>query len=349
MSEAFALSVASLSVLALLISAYWTDRRFANFEKLPRQYGLTGEPTAFASRKAMAWGIPLFLIAMLVVMAAATILAPSESANGDPWLNLTMSSVIMLAAQGLVMWLHTRWAAGQEQWRVPLKVGGSIDYLDRHLLNLLKQDARLPMSSLALSTGVSRATVRARIERLQREGVIARFTVELGPSVRNTAIRAIIHIEVLGTSTDDVTRRLIRLDDIDVVHSTNGRWDLVAQIECVNLQRFDDTLRMVRLIDGITKTESSLLLSSRYQAWWSKVSAACTLSHSIVNGQTLLTIWGQWAAFRHVARKAQICRFGKINHPKWSKWLILMVSLRLAVVVALRHRHISTYRVMGTY
>lgn len=123
----------------------------------------------------------------------------------------------------------------------------------------------MPIASLAASVGVSRATVRARIERLHAEGVIARFTVELGPSARSAAIRAIIHIEVHGTNTDDVTRKLIRLDDIDVVHSTNGRWDLVAQIECGNLKRFDDTLRMVRLIDGITKTESSLLLSSHYQ------------------------------------------------------------------------------------
>lgn len=113
MSAAAALVVAGLTIFALLISGYWTDQRFDNFEKLPRQYGFTGEPTAFASRKAMAWGIPLFLIAMLIAIAASIIILPTATATGDPWHTLAVCSVGFLTAQGLVMWLHTRWAAKQ--------------------------------------------------------------------------------------------------------------------------------------------------------------------------------------------------------------------------------------------
>lgn len=97
-----------------------------------------------------------------------------------------------------------------------------------------------------------------------REGVITRFTVEMGPAARNAAIQAIVHIEIHGTNTDGVTSRLIALEDIHAVHSTNGRWDLVAQLESSDLQRFDESLRKIRLIEGITKTESSLLLSSYF-------------------------------------------------------------------------------------
>ena len=141
-----------------------------------------------------------------------------------------------------------------------------MDQLDRKMLALLKQDARLPLASLAAALDISRATVRSRLERMQRDGVIARFTVELGAAARNSPIRAIVQIEVHGTFTDSVIRKLMQLRDIVEVHSTNGRWDLVARLECDDLPGFDETLRNVRLIEGITKTESHLLLASYYAA-----------------------------------------------------------------------------------
>ncbi|WP_432199620.1 hypothetical protein ACRAQ7_07710 [Erythrobacter sp. W53] len=114
MSAAASLSVAVLTIFALLISAYWTNRRFANFEKLPRQYGITGEPTAFASRKAMAWGVPLFLIATLGVIAASKLLFSSGGVGGGDWANLALSSAVILAAQSLILWLHVRWAGKRQ-------------------------------------------------------------------------------------------------------------------------------------------------------------------------------------------------------------------------------------------
>lgn len=140
----------------------------------------------------------------------------------------------------------------------------TIDKLDRDLIALLKQDARLPLASLAAELDISRATVRSRLERMQRDGVIARFTVELGAAARNSPIRAIVQIEVHGTFTDSVIRKLMAINDIVEVHSTNGRWDLVARLECGDLPGFDEVLRNVRLIEGITKTESHLLLASYY-------------------------------------------------------------------------------------
>ena len=141
-----------------------------------------------------------------------------------------------------------------------------LDDLDRRLIARLRTDARRPVSSLATDLGVSRATVRARIDRLVVDGVIGGFTIVLRAGAETAPIRAITTIEVAGPSADRVLARLLGFPEIRRVHTTNGRWDIVAEIESDSLQQFDEILRRVRLLDGIAATETSLLLSERKSA-----------------------------------------------------------------------------------
>lgn len=139
----------------------------------------------------------------------------------------------------------------------------SLDTLDRDLIGLLRSDARLPVAKLAARLGVSRATVRARMERLEAKGVIAGYTVILQAQTQAAAIRAVTMIEVDGKHAEQVIRRLAGLPEITALHTTNGRWDVVAEIETDTLGNFDDLLRVIRQIDGIATTETSLLLAAR--------------------------------------------------------------------------------------
>ena len=73
-----------------------------------------------------------------------------------------------------------------------------MDDLDHQLIGLLSQDSRLPVASLAAATSVSRATVKARIDRLVENGTIEAFTIRLGAELRQAEVRAIVLIEVAG-------------------------------------------------------------------------------------------------------------------------------------------------------
>lgn len=141
----------------------------------------------------------------------------------------------------------------------------NLDELDRRLIAMLRHDARAPVSSLALALGVSRATVKARIDRLVAEGTIKAFTVVLAEEVGTQAVRAIMSIEVEGRTTDRVVRQLRGFPEVRALHTTNGRWDLVAELEAPSLEAFDETLRRVRLIESIGVTETSLLLATRFR------------------------------------------------------------------------------------
>lgn len=134
--------------------------------------------------------------------------------------------------------------------------------LDHRLISLLRQDGRLPVSVLAERLQVSRATVTKRLDRLRANGVIVGFTVQVKDTAGMSGARAISFIEVEGHTTDQVVARLRGFPEIQGLHTTNGGWDLVAEISCPGLVEFDDVLRRIRGIPGVVNSETSLLLSS---------------------------------------------------------------------------------------
>jgi DNA-binding Lrp family transcriptional regulator len=139
----------------------------------------------------------------------------------------------------------------------------SLDDLDHRLIALLRTDGRLPVAKLAAELGVSRATVAARMERLVKTGAIAGYTVMLRTGARADAVRAITMVEIDGKNSEAVIRRLVGFPEIRTLYTTNGRWDVVAEIETPTLREFDELLRKVRQIDGIANTETSILLAAR--------------------------------------------------------------------------------------
>lgn len=136
-----------------------------------------------------------------------------------------------------------------------------LSHTDRRLLAALKMDGRASVTRLAGMMGVSRATVQASLERLTGNGTIERFTVDINVASGVDAVRAVTTIELQGNLASRVIRALRSIDEIVSLHTTNGAWDLVAQIETVDLAAFDAVLRRIREIEGVLNSESSILLN----------------------------------------------------------------------------------------
>ncbi|MDG1996858.1 MAG: Lrp/AsnC family transcriptional regulator [Emcibacteraceae bacterium] len=136
------------------------------------------------------------------------------------------------------------------------------DQLDRELISLLRNDGRAPLSKLAEILNVSRGTVQNRLDRLINSGTIHGFTVRVRNDYDQGTIRSLMMVEVVGKSTSQVIKRLRGMPELHALHTTNGSWDLVAEIQTSNLNEFDRVLRDVRMIDGILNSETSILLSS---------------------------------------------------------------------------------------
>lgn len=137
-----------------------------------------------------------------------------------------------------------------------------MDTIDRKLLALLRKDGRASLSALAAELGVSRGTVQNRIERLTRESVIAGFSVRVTEADDPHAVRAIMMIEITGQKTLAAINALRGIPEVHALHTTNGAWDLVADIHAENLVEFERVLRGIRAMDGVSKSETSLLLTT---------------------------------------------------------------------------------------
>ncbi|NSZ61191.1 Lrp/AsnC family transcriptional regulator (plasmid) [Agrobacterium tumefaciens] len=136
------------------------------------------------------------------------------------------------------------------------------DELDRRIIAHLRGDGRASLAKLADAVGVARGTVQNRLDRLSATGTLLGFTVRVREDYDDRAVRAVMMIEVVGKSTTQVIRKLRGIPEIASVHTTNGKWDLVADIRAGSLSDFDRVLREIRMIDGVSNSETSLLLSS---------------------------------------------------------------------------------------
>lgn len=137
-----------------------------------------------------------------------------------------------------------------------------MDDLDSALIALLRSDARRGVSDLAGALGVSRATVRARMERLAASGEVLGYTVVLRDEDRDLPVRAIMSVAIERKRTDVVARRLAAMAEVRAIHTTNGRWDLVLELATADLPAFDAALGRIRLVEGVAQTETSLLLQT---------------------------------------------------------------------------------------
>ncbi len=137
-----------------------------------------------------------------------------------------------------------------------------MDDTDRQLLTLLRHNGRRSISDLAGELGLSRATVRARIERMESQGDIIGYTVILKADAIAMPVRGIVMIEVEGRAADRVIDILGGFAEISAVHTTNGRWDIVVEFATQNLSDLDAVLRRIRLIQGVTASETHLLLAT---------------------------------------------------------------------------------------
>jgi DNA-binding Lrp family transcriptional regulator len=146
------------------------------------------------------------------------------------------------------------------------KVAGNLimlDEVDQRLIAELRRDGRASLSDLAERLGLSRATVRSRMERLAARGEIAGFTVLTRADVTESAVRGLMMIGIEGRGGEKVMARLAGIPAVMAVHSTNGKWDLITELATQTLLELDEVIHRIRAMEGVVTSETNLLLSTR--------------------------------------------------------------------------------------
>lgn len=138
-----------------------------------------------------------------------------------------------------------------------------MDEMDEKLIAALRQNARASLSDLAATLHLTRATVRTRLNKLEARGAIVGYTVVTKEDTLRDPVRGLMMVAIEGRGTDRIIRTLQGMPELRQVWSTNGRWDVIVEIGTATLEEFDNVLFRVRRLDGVTASETSLLLSTR--------------------------------------------------------------------------------------
>ena len=135
--------------------------------------------------------------------------------------------------------------------------------LDASIIALLKRNARMSVTQMSHELGASRVTIDAHIKKMEQSGVITGYTVTLGAEEFRHNVSGWVMINVDANKEEAAIRKLIDMPEISRLFTTNGRWDLAAEIQTQTLETFDTAISRLRQIPGIKETDTSLLLSSR--------------------------------------------------------------------------------------
>uniref|UniRef100_UPI003F496D05 Lrp/AsnC family transcriptional regulator n=1 Tax=Cupriavidus yeoncheonensis TaxID=1462994 RepID=UPI003F496D05 len=138
-----------------------------------------------------------------------------------------------------------------------------LDDIDRHLISLLQMDARAPVSEISRRLDLARTTVIARIERLEKSGVIAGYTIKLGQDVVDPSLHAYVGITLQPKSGRDVVKRFARMPEVHMLCAVSGEFDYVAWLRVTTPDQLDRILDEIGEMDGVIKTTTSIVLARK--------------------------------------------------------------------------------------
>jgi DNA-binding Lrp family transcriptional regulator len=135
----------------------------------------------------------------------------------------------------------------------------------QRLLSLLRRNARESTASLARQLGVARTTVQERIRRLERDGVIAGYTVRVSDDFARQRIAAQVLITVDPKAGERVVRELEARPWVRAVYALSGVFDYQVRIETGSTEELDRSLDAIGRIEGIERTQTSIVLSVKFE------------------------------------------------------------------------------------
>jgi DNA-binding Lrp family transcriptional regulator len=134
---------------------------------------------------------------------------------------------------------------------------------DDQLIALLRENARLSVSDLARRLNVSRTSAQVRLEKLERSGVIAGYTVRVSKEFDANRVRALVMIKSAPSNRATTEKSLSDFPNLTTLYSISGAFDLVAEISTRSVEQLDKVIDSIGALEGVDDTLSSVILSTK--------------------------------------------------------------------------------------
>jgi len=140
-----------------------------------------------------------------------------------------------------------------------------LDAIDEKLIAALRRNGRASTAELARLVGRSRTTVQARIERLERVGVILGYAVKLAPEREQGAVRAHAMVQVAPKKEAAVGAALKAMDEVRVLHTVAGVFDMIVEAAADTVGQIEGVIDRIGDLEGVERTTSSIVLSTKLE------------------------------------------------------------------------------------
>jgi DNA-binding Lrp family transcriptional regulator len=138
----------------------------------------------------------------------------------------------------------------------------ALDRLDVELLGMLTRDARIGVVELASRLGVARNTVQARLRRMEAEGLLHGYRLDVDLERAGAGVLAFMAVELVQGQQRHVIREMSALPEVLEINTTTGREDLLVRLATESHASLQELIERLLSISGVTRATTSLALSN---------------------------------------------------------------------------------------
>jgi DNA-binding Lrp family transcriptional regulator len=132
-----------------------------------------------------------------------------------------------------------------------------MDEINQEIIEHLREDGRASFTEIAEKIGVSEGTVRNRVQKMQENNIIEKFTVEMA----SNGSEAVVMVKL--ATGKDIEKLLSDFPEKIEIKEVAGEYDLILEIERQDNQQINSILDEIRSIEGVETTETFMVLNQR--------------------------------------------------------------------------------------
>ena len=140
-----------------------------------------------------------------------------------------------------------------------------LDKIDRMLLALLKENTKRKYTELGEELHLSPPAVHERVKKLERAGVIRKYSIEIDPEALGLTIRALVRIHISRVPCEEMARALEGFPEVVECFSSAGEESMIIKVHTGSPAQLEALLNRIRQMPGVERVLTSIILTTHFQ------------------------------------------------------------------------------------
>jgi DNA-binding Lrp family transcriptional regulator len=126
-----------------------------------------------------------------------------------------------------------------------------LDEIDIRILEMLQENCNLKLTNIAKELSIAESTIRYRIDRMEKKGIITNYIALLNPRKVGLNITAIMLIKITPQYINSISDELAKFKELRHLFRSTGVYDMISVVNARNIYHLNEVMEKIKLIDGI--------------------------------------------------------------------------------------------------